>query len=56
MRKLELVLAYRTVFVDIWYDKSMYYADRKALADQIAVRLSKLEQERLEEDERKAIV
>jgi hypothetical protein len=44
MSKQELVSAYHKVFVDIWYDQSMYYADKKALVEQIAVRLRKLEQ------------
>ena len=55
MSKEELVLAYRKVFMDIWYDQSMYYADKQELADKIAKRLSKLDKERLEEDERNAV-
>jgi hypothetical protein len=46
MSKQELVSAYQKVFVDIWYDQSMYYADKKEFIEQIAVRLRKLEQEK----------
>jgi len=56
MSKEELVSAYRKVFIDIWYDQSMYSADKQELADKIAKRLSKLDKERLEEDERNAVV
>ena len=56
MDKLKLVEAYRSVFVDIWYDQSMYYTDKQKLIQQIAIRLGKLDQQRLEEDERNAIV